>query len=93
MVALPGRSLCTWRTSLVRFSFVAATSVRIPLSVMETASLNLDQTVDVREEGGRITIEPIQAPTYDLGRLLDAMTPDTFHQDEDFGAPVGGEAW
>jgi antitoxin MazE len=67
-------------------------SVRIPVSVMEAASLNLDQTVDVREEGGRIIIEPIQAPTYDLDRLLDAMTPDTFHEDEDFGAPVRGEA-
>jgi antitoxin MazE len=68
-------------------------SVRIPVSVMEAASLNLDQTVDVREEGGRIIIEPIHAPVYDLDRLLDSMTSDTFHEDEDFGPPVGEEAW
>jgi antitoxin MazE len=36
-------------------------AVRIPASVMEAASLDLDQAVDVREEGGRIVIEPIKA--------------------------------
>ena len=68
-------------------------SVRIPTSVMAAASLSLDQAVDVREEGGRIIIEPIRAPTYDLDRLLDAMRPETFHEDEDFGPPVGDEVW
>ncbi len=68
-------------------------SVRIPASVMAAASLALDQAVDVREEGGRIIIEPVRTPTYDLDRLLDQMTPESFHDDEDFGPPVGGEAW
>ncbi len=54
-------------------------SVRISTSVMAAASLSLDQAVDVREEGGRIIIEPIRAVTYELDRLLDAMTPETFH--------------
>jgi antitoxin MazE len=68
-------------------------SVRIPASIMAAASLHLDQSVDVREEAGRIIIEPIHRPIYDLDRLLDEMTPDNFPEDEDFGAPVGGEAW
>jgi antitoxin MazE len=68
-------------------------SVRIPASVMAAAALSLDQAVDIREEGGRIVIEPIHAPSYDLDRLLDQMTPDSFHEDEDFGPPVGREAW
>ncbi len=68
-------------------------SVRIPASVMTAASLRLDQAVDVREEGGRIVIEPIVAPTADLDSLLARMTPGTFHEDVDFGAPVGDEAW
>jgi antitoxin MazE len=67
-------------------------SVRIPASVMAAASLSLDQAVDVREEGGRIIIEPLQAPVYDLDRLLDQMTPETFHEEVDFGPPVGREA-
>jgi antitoxin MazE len=68
-------------------------SVRIPTSVMAAAALSLDQAVDVREEGGRIIIEPIRTPAYDLDGLLDAMTPETFPEDEDFGPPVGGEVW
>jgi len=68
-------------------------SVRIPASVMAAAAVQLDQAVEVREEGGRIIIEPISAPVYDLDDLLAQMTPDTFPEDADFGAPVGSEAW
>lgn len=68
-------------------------SVRIPASVMAAASLRIDQAVDVREEDGRIIIEPVAAPSYDLDDLLAKMTPDTFPEDIDFGRPVGDEAW
>ena len=68
-------------------------SVRIPASVMAAAALRVDQAVDVREEGGRVVIEPIRAPVYDLDELLSAMTPDTFPDDVDFGAPIGKEVW
>ena len=68
-------------------------AVRIPAAVVEAAALRLDQTVDVREEGGRIIIEPVRAPHYDLDHLLDRMTPETFPEDIDFGPPVGWEAW
>jgi antitoxin MazE len=68
-------------------------SVRIPASVMAAAALSIDQAVEVREEGGRIIIEPIKAPVYDLDQLLDQMTPETFHDDIDFGPPAGQEVW
>ncbi len=68
-------------------------SVRIPASVMAAAAVQLDQAVEVREEGGRIIIEPISAPVYDLDDLLAQMTPDTFPEDVDFGKALGGEAW
>jgi antitoxin MazE len=68
-------------------------SVRIPASVMAAASLRIDQAVDVREEGGRIIVEPVTTPSYDLDELLAKMTPDTFPEEVDFGRPVGGEAW
>jgi antitoxin MazE len=47
----------------------------------------------VREENGRIVIEPVRAPTYALEDLLAGMTPETFPDDEDFGHPVGDEVW
>ncbi|MDR7232399.1 antitoxin MazE [Caulobacter sp. BE264] len=68
-------------------------SVRIPARVMAAADLHIDQAVDVREEGGRIIIEPIRAPEYDLNAMLAEMEPETFHEDVDFGAPIGKEVW
>lgn len=68
-------------------------SVRIPASVMAAATLHIDQEVEVREEEGRVVIEAVRAPVYDLDKLLDAMTADTFPETADFGAPVGEEVW
>ena len=66
-------------------------SVRIPASVMEAAQVSLDQAVDVREERGRIIIEPVRAPVFDLNELVAAITPKNRHDEEDFGGPVGNE--
>lgn len=66
-------------------------SVRIPAAVMEAAKLSLDTTVDVREEGGRIVIEPVHPAEYDLAQLLSAITPDNVHAETDFGPAVGKE--
>ena len=68
-------------------------SVRIPASIMAAAALHTDQLVDVRKEKGRIVIEPVLAPVYDLDSLLDQMSPDTFPDEIDFGQPVGNEIW
>jgi antitoxin MazE len=68
-------------------------SVRIPASVMAAAALTIDQSVDVREERGRIIVEPIRAPVYDLDQLLGQMDPETFPDDVDFGPPAGRETW
>ena len=68
-------------------------AVRIPASVMAEASLQLEQAVEVREENGRVVIEPVRAPAYDLATLLDEMRPETFPEDLDFGAPKGRETW
>ena len=68
-------------------------SVRIPASIMAAAALHIDQLVDVREEKGRIVIEPVLVPVYDLDVLLAQMTPDKFPDEVDFGQPVGNEIW
>jgi antitoxin MazE len=67
-------------------------SVRIPAAIMEAAHLTLDAPVDVREEEGRIIVEPIQTPTYDLDHLLSGVTAENIHAEVDFGAPMGKEA-
>lgn len=68
-------------------------SVRIPASILEAARLKLDDTVEIREEEGRIVIEPIRPESYDLAQLLAGITPDNQHEEVDFGPAVGKEAF
>ena len=68
-------------------------AVRIPASVMQATRLHLDVVVDVREEAGRIVIEPVRQKTYDLDALLKAITPKNRHEAADFGPAMGKEVW
>jgi antitoxin MazE len=68
-------------------------AVRLPASVIQAADLCVDDFVEIREEGGRIVIEPIRTNQYDLAPLLDAITPENLHDEADFGGPVGRENW
>jgi len=67
-------------------------SVRIPTGIMEAARIELDDPVDVREENGRIVIEPIRQE-YTLTQLLEGVTPENIHAEVDFGEPMGKESW
>lgn len=68
-------------------------SVRIPASVMAAAALSLDQAVDVREEAGRIVIEPIREETFDLNDLVADITDENRHEPVDTGPRAGREFW
>lgn len=67
-------------------------SVRIPAAIMEAAKLKLDAVVDVREEGGRIVVEPLREHLCDLDALLAAITPENLHAELSFGPAVGKES-
>ena len=68
-------------------------AVRIPAAVLEAAQVRLDQPVDVREEGGRIVIEPLRPASYDLEALVAAITDENRHEAVETGPAVGREAW
>ncbi|CAH1387182.1 AbrB/MazE/SpoVT family DNA-binding domain-containing protein [Candidatus Nitrotoga sp. M5] len=68
-------------------------AVRIPASVMAAAHITLEQTVEVREEQGRIVIEPVRRKVYKLDKLLDGITAKNQHKPIDTGEPVGKEVW
>ena len=68
-------------------------AVRIPASVMQATHLDLDEVVDVREEAGRIVIEPVRQKVYELSNLLKGITSKNQHQPVDFGPAVGKEVW
>lgn len=68
-------------------------AVRIPAAVLEAAHVRLDQPVDVREEVGRIIIEPLHPMRYDLDALVAGITDDNRHEPVEAGKPVGREVW
>jgi antitoxin MazE len=68
-------------------------SVRIPAAILRAAHLDLDDAVDVREESGRIVIEPVRHKEYDLKVLVRRITSENLHEETDFGAPTGREVW
>ena len=68
-------------------------AVRIPASVMQATRLDLDEAVDVREEAGRIVIEPVRQKAYDLDALVKGITPKNQHKAVDFGPAMGKEVW
>lgn len=68
-------------------------SVRIPAGIMEAAHLSLDQAVDIREEAGRIIIEPMKKPKVDINALIDSITDENRHEEIGWGQPVGREVW
>ena len=68
-------------------------AVRLPASVMQATQLELDEVVEIREDGGRIVIEPVRPKKYELSKLLKGITNKNKHQEIDFGPAVGGELW
>jgi antitoxin MazE len=68
-------------------------AVRIPASILQAAHLDLDELVDVREEAGKIVIEPLRQKIYDLDDLLKGINAKNLHKPVDFGAPLGKEVW
>jgi antitoxin MazE len=68
-------------------------AVRIPAAALDAAGLKPDDPVDVREENGRIVIEPVRPNPLTLEWLLEGITPDNLHGEVDFGRPVGKEIW
>ena len=67
-------------------------SVRIPSPIMEAAQVRLDQQVDVREEGGRIIIELVRAPAFNLASLVAGITDENRHGEIATGGAVGNES-
>jgi antitoxin MazE len=63
-------------------------SVRIPASIMAAASLRIDQEVDIREEGGRVIIQPVTVPAaLWLAENATALTSSNAHV-EAHGIPL-----
>ena len=68
-------------------------AIRIPAAVLSDAKMELDQPVEVREERGRIVIEPLRRKGFTIRELVRGISPDNLHEPIATGAPRGREVW
>ena len=66
--------------------------LRLPKSVALEAQVDEGDTVDVSVKNGAIVIQPSR-PQYSLEQLVAKITPRNRHHEDDWGQPVGHEAW
>ncbi|HLH16429.1 MAG TPA: hypothetical protein VKX45_04380 [Bryobacteraceae bacterium] len=60
---------------------------------MKATHLHLDEDVEVREEKGRIIIEPSRRKSYRIEDLVNAIDAKNLPEAIDFGLPAGREVW
>jgi antitoxin MazE len=70
-------------------------AVRIPMSFAREAGLDEGRPIELRMDGTRIVVERATAPDQELtlDDLLAGMSAERVHDEVDWGAAVGHEAW
>ena len=68
-------------------------AVRFPQSLLAQINLQVDGKVEISLDEGRIILSPVKKPKYTLDELLTQITPESLHDEIDFGKPVGKEVW
>lgn len=66
-------------------------ALRIPKRFAEEANLSCDSKVDISIEAGALVIRSVRK--YTLEELLDGTTPESLHDEIDYGPAVGAEVW
>jgi antitoxin MazE len=66
--------------------------LRLPKSVALEAQVDEGDRVDVSVKNGAIVIRPSR-PFYSLEQLVAKITPQNRHDESEWGAPLGHEAW
>ncbi len=68
-------------------------ALRIPKALAAYANVAAGTAVDIQGQQGRLIIEPVRGPHYDLDGLLAGIDCANLHGETDSGPPVGREAW
>jgi antitoxin MazE len=64
-------------------------AIRIPAAIMEAAKLHVGETVDIKEEGGSIVIEPMQQDKFEVANLIAGITLDNLHPEINLDPSLG----
>jgi antitoxin MazE len=68
-------------------------ALRIPKSFAAELGLKPEARVDLRLEDGKLWLEPVKQLVYRLEDLVEAITEENLHAEQDFGPAVGREVW
>lgn len=68
-------------------------AVRIPKAFAANLGLAQDSSVELALENGDLVVRPSRTPRYQLSELLDRVTENNLHTEEDYGRAVGNEEW
>jgi antitoxin MazE len=68
-------------------------AVRIPKAFAASLGLAQDSSVELALENGSLVVRPSPGPRYELSELLDRVTENNLHTEEDYGRAVGNEEW
>ncbi|RRR76745.1 MAG: AbrB/MazE/SpoVT family DNA-binding domain-containing protein [Candidatus Viridilinea halotolerans] len=68
-------------------------ALRIPKSFATEIGLHDDTPVELSLVEGKLVVAPLSLPPFSLEALLDQITPENRHNEEDSGAVVGREVW
>ena len=66
--------------------------IRLPQAIAQQVGFVEGTSISISVEGDKVVLTPTQ-PKYDLDELLKDVTPDMQHDEFEWGAPVGEEAW
>ena len=68
-------------------------AVRIPKAFATDLGLAQNSAVELDLEDGCLVVRPSTEVRYDLQELLEQVTKENLHTEQDFDASVGGEEW
>ncbi|MEI8281400.1 MAG: AbrB/MazE/SpoVT family DNA-binding domain-containing protein [Armatimonadota bacterium] len=68
-------------------------AVRIPSLMAKEMGLKDETELDLQMESGALVLRHIEpkSPVYSLEAMLELMNPEDFHEEVDWGNPVGKE--
>ena len=62
-------------------------AIRIPQSLLAQLNISADGEVEISVDEGRLILSPHKRPRYTLDELLSQITPESLHDEIDFGRP------
>ena len=68
-------------------------AVRIPKAFAANLGLVQNSSVELALKDGSLVVRPSPSPKYQLSELLDRVTENNLHSEEDYGRAVGNEEW